>query len=62
MTMQFEKTKPGATPIFPGAPKNVYTQTPGHVNPDARNGSAGGEVSRETIAERGGALLRPSLD
>jgi hypothetical protein len=57
MSMQFEKTKSGATPLFGGTkPAGVYGQNPGSVNPDSRNGPAGGEVHRKTIVDKAGAL------
>jgi hypothetical protein len=61
MTMQFEKTSTGATPIFPGAPKGVLSQDSGRVNSDPRTGSAGGEVRRSEILDRAGSLGRRSL-
>jgi hypothetical protein len=64
--MQFSKTSgvPGLSNHFdkPGGPSGVkapiYTQNPGRINADPRQGSAGGEVRRSEILDRAGALLK----
>jgi hypothetical protein len=58
--MQFDKTS-GTTlsPLFGGRkPTGVYTQNPGSINCDPGSHSAGGEVRRSDIIERGGSLLK----
>jgi hypothetical protein len=68
MSMQFEKVSgvPGLSPEFckrggpDGVKVPVYTQDSGRTNADRGNGTAGGEIRRSVIVERGGSQLRPS--